>query len=94
MFARILTRMREMVRRGEYVMTMHADEEADADDWSVFDVESAILTGAILERQKDQETREWKYVVHGEAVDGSAVFVVAKFGASSKLVYIITVYAE
>ena len=94
MFARILTRMREMVRRGEYVMTTHADEEADADELSVIDVESAILTGAILERQKDQGTHEWKYVVRGEAVDGSAVFVVAKFGASSKLVYIITVYAE
>ena len=75
-------------------MTTHADEEADADELSVFDVESAILTGAILERQKDQETREWKYVVRGEAVDGCAVFVVAKFGASSKLLYIITVYAE
>ena len=51
MFARILKRMREMVRRGEYVMTTHPDEEADADELSVFDVESAILTGAILERQ-------------------------------------------
>ena len=94
MFGRIQKRMREMVRRGEYVMTTHADEEADADQLSVFDVESAILTGAILERQKDQETREWKYVIRGEAIDSSAVFVVAKFGASSKLLYIITVYAE
>ena len=75
-------------------MTTHADEEADADEWSVFDVESAILTGAILERQKDQETREWKYVIRGEAIDGSAVFVVAKFGAAAKILYIITVYAE
>ena len=75
-------------------MTTHADEEADADEWSVFDVESAILTGAIRERQKDRQTREWKYVVRGEAVDGSAVFVVAKFGASGKILYIITVYGE
>ena len=94
MFVRVLKRMREMVRRGEYVMTTHADEEADADELSVFDVESALLTGTILERQEDQETREWKYVVRGEAIDGSAVFVVAKFGASQKLLYIITVYAE
>ena len=94
MYARILKRMREMVRRGEYVMTTHADEEADADGLSVFDLEHAILTGAILERQKDRETREWKYVVRGEAIDGSGVFVLAKFGAASKLLYIITVYAE
>ena len=44
MSARVLKRMREMVRRGEYVMTTHADEEADADELSVYDVESAILT--------------------------------------------------
>ena len=37
LFARILKRMRELVRRRLYVMTTHADEEADADDFSVFD---------------------------------------------------------
>ena len=41
-------------------MTTHADEEADADAFSVFDVESAILTGQIMERQKHAETGEWK----------------------------------
>ena len=50
-FARTLKRMRDLVRRGLYVMTTHADEEADADDFSIFDVESAILTGQIVERQ-------------------------------------------
>jgi Domain of unknown function (DUF4258) len=39
-------------------MTTHADEEADADDLSVFDIESAILTGKIIERQKEAETGE------------------------------------
>ena len=56
MFARILKRVRYLVRIGQYVMTNHADEEADADDFSVFDVESAILTGMIVERQKEGET--------------------------------------
>ena len=65
--------MREFVRRGLYVMTTHADEEADADDFSVFDVESAILTGKIVERQKESETGEWKYVISGEGVDGETV---------------------
>ena len=36
--------MRELVRSGLYVMTTHADEETDVDDFSVIDVESAILT--------------------------------------------------
>ena len=86
--------MRELVRRGLYVMTTHADEEADADDFSVFDVESAILTGKIVERQKESETGEWKYVISGEAVDGRQMSVVAKFGTSVQMLYILTVYAE
>ena len=85
--------MRGLVRRGLYVMTTHADEEADADDLSVFDVESAILTGKIVERQKESETGEWKYVISGE-VDGKPLSVVAKFGTSGQMLYILTVYAE
>lgn len=74
-------------------MTAHADEEADDDGLSVLDVESAILTGSIVERQKDRETGEWKYVVRGDALDGSGVWVVAKFGLVARL-YILTIYAE
>ena len=86
--------MRDLVRHGLYVMTTHADEQADADDFSVFDVESAILTGKILERQREAETGEWKYVISGDAVDGRQMVVVAKFGASVQMLYILTVYAE
>jgi hypothetical protein len=86
--------MRDLVRDGRYVMTTHADEEADADDFTVFDVESAILTGKIVERQKESETGEWKYVISGEAVDGRPMSVVAKFGASAQVLYILTIYAE
>jgi hypothetical protein len=86
--------MRDLVRRGLYVMTTHADEEADADDFSVFDVESAILTGKIVERQKESETGEWKYVISGETVDEKPLSVVAKFGTSGQILYILTVYAE
>ena len=75
-------------------MTTHADEEADSDDLSAFDVENAILTGSILRRQKDPEMGEWKYLVRGESSDDRMVTVIAKFGASDKFLYIITVYAE
>ncbi len=74
-------------------MTMHADEEADEDGLSILDVENSLLTGSIIERQKDRETGEWKYVVFGRATDGRRAFVVAKFGLVSRL-YILTVYAE
>ena len=75
-------------------MTTHADEEADADEFSVFDVEGAVLTGQIVERQKEVETGEWKYVISGAAVDGRPMAVVAKFGISAQMLYILTVYAE
>jgi hypothetical protein len=62
MFERILNRMREKVRALQYVMTVHAEEEMDSDGLSIFDVEQIILTGRVVERQKDAETDEWKYL--------------------------------
>lgn len=50
MFEKILKRMREKVHALQYVMTIHAEEEMDSDDLSIFDVERAILTGRIIER--------------------------------------------
>ncbi len=44
-------------------MTLHAEEEMDNDGLSIFDVERAILTGRIMERQKDVMTTEWKYLI-------------------------------
>ena len=94
MFDRILRQMRELVRQGRYVMTTHADEEADADELSIFDIETAILTGVIQERQRDRESDEWKYLVRGQTSDGRTMCVVAKLGASKKLVYIVTAYED
>ncbi len=74
-------------------MTTHADEEADEDGLSVLDIESVILTGAIVERQRDRETHEWKYVLRGHTLEGQGAFVVAKFGLLGSL-YILTVYEE
>ena len=91
--ARPLIRMREQVRRRLYLMTTHAEEEMDYDGLTIYDVESVILTGEIIERQRDRQTRELKYLVRGETVDGSRLAVaVCKFGPTDKLV-ILTVYA-
>ena len=91
MFDRILKRIREKVRARQYVMTVHAEEEMDDEGLAVFDVERAILTGEIMERQKDRDTGEWKYAVSGETLGGSEVGVVVKLSPTDKLV-IITVY--
>ncbi len=75
-------------------MTIHAEEEMDNDGLTVFDVESVILTGELIERQRDRKTREPKYLVRGETVDGfRRAVVVSRFGPTEKLV-ILTVYAD
>ena len=42
--------MQEKVQTLDYVMTIHAEEEMEDDDFSILDVERAILTGEIIER--------------------------------------------
>jgi hypothetical protein len=41
--------MRLLVRRRQYVMTTHADEEADADGFDIFDIESSLTTSMSCE---------------------------------------------
>lgn len=92
MFDRISNRMREKIRRREYIMTYHTRREMNYDDLTIYDVERAILTGKMLERQKDTITAEWKYRITGKTVEGDKIEVVAKLSPTDKLV-IITVYA-
>jgi len=91
MYDRILKRMREKIRTRQYVMTLHAEEEMDNDNLSIFDVERGILTGRVVERQKDRATAEWKYLIEGETLAGDSVVVVAKPSVTGKIV-MITVY--
>jgi len=90
-FQRILKQIREKVRQRQYVMTLHAEEEMSDDNLSIFDVERSLLTGEIVERQKDAVTGEWKYLVKGYTVAGDEMMTVAKISPTGKLV-IITVY--
>ncbi|MCA1631421.1 MAG: DUF4258 domain-containing protein [Acidobacteria bacterium] len=85
--------MREKVRALQYVMTLHAEEEMDGDDLSIFDVEQTFLTGQITERQRDAETGEWKYLISGKSIEGADVVAVARLSPTGKLI-IITVYVE
>ena len=93
MFERILNQLREKIRTRQYAMTAHADEEMDEDGLTIFDVESVILSGKIIERQKDQGTGEWKYLVKGESLAGESVITVTKISPTDKLIFI-TVYRE
>ena len=91
MYDRILKRMQEKIRTRQYVMTLHAEEEMDDDELSIFDIERCILTGTITERQKDKVTNESKYVIEGQSIIGDKVGMVAKLSQTGTL-FIITVY--
>lgn len=91
MFERILNRLRERIRAGRYVMTLHAEEEMDEDRLTIYDVEHGILTGTILERQKEKTTGEAKYRIKGRTVEDESIEILAKETPTDKLV-IITVY--
>lgn len=93
MFERILKRMQEKIRKRQYVMTVHAEEEMSEDALTVYDIESGILTGKILERQKDKATTEWKYRIRGTTVSGDEIEVITKLSQTGSLV-IITVYVQ
>jgi hypothetical protein len=64
--------MQGKIRSYNYILTLHAEEEMDNDNLTIFDVENCILTGEIIERQKDKNTNEWKYIV------GASVIVLGK----------------
>ncbi len=83
--------MRERLRARQYVMTLHAEEEMNDDDLSIFDIENCILTGRIVERQKDHDTGEWKYLIQGRTLADAEIVVVAKLSLTGTM-GIITVY--
>jgi hypothetical protein len=84
---RILKRIRALVRLRSYVMTTHADEEADEDGLTIFDIESAVLTGSVVEGQRDRETGEWKYVIKGETLDERNALWCSNSGSSAGCIF-------
>ncbi len=61
------------------------------DRLSIFDVERGILSGEILESQRDRQTRETKYRVRGETLHEAGIEVIAKLSPTGKLVIITVV---
>ena len=87
----MLIKMKENIRKNQYLMTLHAEEEMDDDGLTIFDVESGILTGKIVKRNKDRKTTEWKYTIIGQTISGNKIGIITKLSITNKLV-IITVY--
>ena len=93
MFDRILRQIQQKVQTLEYMMSIHAEEEMEDDGLTIFDVEHVLLTGKIVERQRDRRTGEWKYLAEGQTRGSEVAVVVTKLSTTGKLV-IITVYIE
>lgn len=91
MYEGILLRMRGCIGAGKFYISPHALVAIEQDLLTSNDVIVCILAGEIVERQKDRKPGEYKYIIAGQAEDGSEIEVVAK---SHKVgdVYIITVY--
>ena len=92
MFDDILKKIREKIASHQYVMTTHAEEEMSEDGLAIYDIEQGILTGKILERQKDRVSAESKYRICGRTLDGEEVEIIVKLSPTGKVV-IIKVYA-
>ena len=59
---------RHLIRSLNYVVSTHAAEELDDDNLSILDLENIVLTGEVIERQRDAQTGEAKCVVSGITV--------------------------
>ncbi len=84
-----IRRIRALVQHGLYYLTEHADEEAMADGFDIFDVEYAILTGTM----RRSWPREGKYEIVGSSPDGRRVGLVCRITGGQK-VRIIPVYED
>ena len=86
-----ISRIRDCIRSLNFAVSLHASEELDDDNLTIFDLENIILTGEITERQRDRKTREVKFVIRGVSLEGIEAETVLKFGPSGTL-FIITAY--
>lgn len=87
----VLRRIREAVWHATYEITIpHFLEELAADDLTLQDAETAILTGEIAKRLKG-DPRGLRYVVRGRISDGRLVEIVARIKPDNRVLFI-TVY--
>lgn len=92
MYEEVLKKIKLKIIALDYIVTIHAEEEISNDYLSIYDVENAIKTGTILERQPDKITGEYKYRIRGYSLDNKTIEILVKFSLTDKVV-IITVYA-
>ncbi len=80
-----------MIRSLNYAVSIHAAEELADGNLTVLDLENIILMGAIVERQRDRQTHEVKYIVRGSTLNDAPTEAVVKLAPDGNL-FVITVY--
>lgn len=84
-----LNQIQSLVRNGLYYLTEHADNQAVADGFDIYDVEYAILNGKI----RRTWPKEDKYEIIGISLDSRPFGVVCRVTKTGK-VRVITVYED
>jgi hypothetical protein len=91
MFTGILRRFRGLVRQEDYLITRHARQKLWSANLTAFDLESIVLSGRIVSRQRGRAHGDWKWVIEGTTRDGQVAAAVVRLSSTGKLVFI-TVY--
>jgi hypothetical protein len=89
--ARVLNRIRELIRQGRYDLTDHAWDEMVDDNLLLVDLETAILTGEIVSEDSG-DPRGTVYKIHGVGTDRKTKVGAAVRFNDERDALIITVY--
>jgi hypothetical protein len=84
-----ITLIQALVRNGLYYLTEHADDEAEVDEFDIYDIEQGILSGKIRRTWPKDD----KFEVLGTALDGRMIGIVCRVTSAGK-VRVITVYED
>lgn len=91
MFPGILRRFRDLVRHEDYLITRHARQKLWGANLTAFDLETLVLCGRIVSRQRGRAHEDWKWVIEGTTRNGQVAAAVVRLSSTGKLVFI-TVY--
>ena len=84
-----LSILQMLTQNGLFYLTDHADDEAQIDNFDIYDVENGILTGKIHKTWP----KEGKIEIVGQALDGRPIGIVCRLTPGNK-VRVITVYQD
>jgi len=91
MYPRILAKIRALVRRGDYILSVHAENELADENQNEEDLEAAILNGEIIRRERDPVGRP-KYLIEGMTPNKKGLTAVVQYLQTLQLVIVVTVY--